>query len=465
MKIVRLLSLELLMILAGSFPPLTMAQSKTPTLLFQRKKAPAVAKPTAAVPTKWPIETLTVEGNHNYSPEQILAVAGLRTGQLAGKEEFEAARDRLVATGAFETVGYRFAPAPNSSGYAASFQVVEATPVYPVQFEFLNVPAAELSAWLKSKDPLFGPKIPGTTAVLEKDARWIEAFLTTKNQAEKVVAKIVATAPDQFAIVFRPATALPAVVEVKFEGNKVIPTTVLQNAISSIAFGVPYTEPGFRQLLDTSIRPLYEARGRVNVTFPKITTEPAGNVKGIVVNISIDEGTSYEIGDVKIAGDRAAESPALLKLANLKSGDLANMDEVSKAVERIKSRLRKDGYIRAAITVERKLNDSKKTVDLALRIDEGPQFSFGALTIEGLDLNGEAAIRKLWALKEARPFNGDYPDLFLDRIREEGLFDNRGDTKAVVNANEQTHVVNVTLQFRPPSKGSGEASRELRRRP
>lgn len=394
-----------------------------------------------------------------------MTVAGLRTGQLAGKEEFEAARDRLIATGAFETVGYRFAAAPNSSGYAASFQVVEAMPVYPVQFEFPNVPAADVSAWLKSKDPLYGPKIPGTTAVLERDARLVEAFLGTKNKAEKVVAKIVATAPDQFAIVFRPATALPAVAEVKFEGNKVIPTTVLQNAISSIAFGVPYTEPGFRQLLDTSIRPLYEARGRLNVAFPKIATEPIGNVKGILVHVSIDEGSSYELGEVKIGGDRAGDSAALLKLANLKSGDLANMDEVTKAVERITSRLRKEGYIRSVVTVERKLNDSKKTADLALRVDQGAQFSFGALTIEGLDLNGEAAVRKLWALKEGKPFNGDYPNLFLDRIREDGLFDNLGATKAIVDANEQTHIVNVTLRFGSASKESGEASRELQRRP
>ena len=60
-------------------------------------------------PLRWPIQSLAVEGNKTYSKEQILAVAGLKAGQPAGKEQFDAARDRLVANGAFETVGYRFA--------------------------------------------------------------------------------------------------------------------------------------------------------------------------------------------------------------------------------------------------------------------------------------------------------------------------------------------------------------------
>src|SRR6266540_1731922 len=61
-------------------------------------------------PKRWPIERLTVEGLKNYSPQQTLAAAGLKTGQLAGQQDFEAARDRLLATGVFETVGYKFAP-------------------------------------------------------------------------------------------------------------------------------------------------------------------------------------------------------------------------------------------------------------------------------------------------------------------------------------------------------------------
>src|SRR5262245_56685580 len=109
---------------------------------------------------KWPIESLKVEGNQTYTTTQILEVTGLKLGQLAGKEEFEAAQQRLEETGVFETVGYKFGPSATSNGYAATFQVLEVEPVYPVRFADLGVPDAEVTKYLKSRNPLFGDKLP-----------------------------------------------------------------------------------------------------------------------------------------------------------------------------------------------------------------------------------------------------------------------------------------------------------------
>jgi outer membrane protein assembly factor BamA len=91
-------------------------------------------------------------------------------------------------------------------------------------------------------------------------------------------------------------------------------------------------------------------------------------------------------------------------------------------------------------------------VNLVLRIDEGPQFLFGTLHIEGLDLNGEAAIRKMWTHKPDTPYNPEYPDYFLQQVREAGLFDNLGDTRAETKIDDKTHIVDVTLYFKyaPP---------------
>ena len=86
--------------------------------------------------------------------------------------------------------------------------------------------------------------------------------------------------------------------------------------------------------------------------------------------------------------------------------------------------------------------------NVIIRITEGPQFNFGHLTIEGLDLNAEAAMKKLWGLKEGKPFDTDYPDFFLGRVREDGYFENLHNTKAVVKVDEPTRVVDVTLQFK-----------------
>src|ERR1043165_1057788 len=107
-------------------PPAQKAAQKNPP-----RKAPAAVAPAG----RWPIESIVVEGIRIYTREQVLAVTGLKIGQVAGRPEFEAARDRLVATGAFETVGYKFESAPKHEGYVATFQVTEVQQLYPVSFE------------------------------------------------------------------------------------------------------------------------------------------------------------------------------------------------------------------------------------------------------------------------------------------------------------------------------------------
>ena len=439
-----------------------------PGAAVPQKKAAKKPSPPKAAPARdrWPIESLTVEGNKHYSSDQILAAAGLRVGQMAGEAEFEAARNRLIATGLFETVGYRFAPAAGGKGFAGSFQDTEVEPFYPVRFDRLDTPAADLARWLKSRDPLFGERIPPTAAVLERHARAIEEFLAAKGRKEKVIGKLVADAPNQFSIVFRPQAPEPAVAEVRFEGNSVIPTTQLTGHFAGIAYGTLYREPAFRQLLDAGVRPLYEARGRIQVAFPKLRVEKAENVDGVVVTVTVEEGPSFDLGEVTLAGESPVPPEALLEAGNFRLKELANFDEINAGTERMKKRLRREGYMHADLQVERKINAEKNLVDLVVRPDPGAQYLFGRLKVEGLDLHGEAAIKKLWTMKEGKPYNGDYPDYFLQRVRDGGLFDDLGTTKAISEVNEEAHTVDVTLRFgpAPTEPGAGPPATKGRRK-
>jgi outer membrane protein assembly factor BamA len=414
-----------------------------------RAKKPA-GQPTQ--PGKWPVQSLKVEGNHNYTQAQILAEAGLKVGQLAGKAEFDAARDKLVATGAFETVGYKFAPSGDKNGYAASFQVVEANPAYPIRFENLGIPDKDLTAYLRGKDPMFAPRLAATKQVMERYKGWVQEYLTAHNSKEQVIVKVTPTGPGEFAILFRPARSEPAVAEVSFEGNQVIPSSALQNAIAEVAVGAPYKEDSFRQYLDSAVRPLYDARGRIRVAFTKVTVEKAADVQGLAVKVVVDEGASYNLGNVRIEGAPHFDPDKLLKAAKFKSGDLADFGDIGDGVDRIKKLLMHQGYMRNDVQIVRKIDDSKKVVNLVLRIDEGDQFLFGALRIEGLDLNGESAVRKMWTHKEGSPYNPDYPDYFLKHVHEEGMFDNLGETRAETKIDDKTHAVDVTLYFKygPP---------------
>ena len=408
---------------------------------------------TPPAPDRWAIQTLTVEGNHVFPTAAILVVAGLKLGQMAGQTEFDAARDRLTATGAFETVGYKFLPAPGGKGFQASFQVAETTSLYPVKFEELGVPDADIAAMLKAHDPLFSmDNLPAGQATLERDAGWVEELLAArgvreKGAAVKVFASVADVGQGKLAALFRSARSLPAVARISFEGNQIVAGNVLRTAIAQAGIGTSYSERHFREILDASIRPVYEARGRMRISFPKIRIEEDEDVKGIHVTVTVDEGEVYTLSDVSIAKPSPLPEAELLHAADIKTGDIANFDLIAAGLERVKNAVHHAGYLDVKVSMDRQFDDAKKTAAVTFHIDPGPRYTMGKLSLKGLDLDGEAAMKRIWSLKPGDPFNPEYPDHFLQTVREEGMFDHLGKTKADVKTDPKANTVDVTLTF------------------
>jgi outer membrane protein insertion porin family len=340
--------------------------------------------------------------------------------------------------------------------------VIEVDPLYPVRFEGIDRPAAEIEAYLRRKDPFFGSKIPATEAVLRRHAAAIKELLGGNPE---IAGRVTADGANQLAVVFGPASGPPRVAEVRFEGNSVIPTQALLNNFAGVAYGTVYSETAFRRLLDAGIRPLYEKRGRIKVAFPSIKVEKAREVDGLVVTVAVDEGASYDLGEVRILGETPVPAKELLRAGGFKAGDLADFERIDAGMEQVRKRLRREGFIKAALKVERRLNDEKKTVDLEVTPELGDRYTFSRLAIRGLDIHGEAAVRKIWAIKEGAPFNGEYPDYFLSQIRQQGLFDALGETRSEIAIDEANKTAAVTLVFRPASTAPGAGSRATSGRP
>ena len=413
----------------------------------QKKRVAPPPKPPAA--QAFPIETLRVEGNRRIPAEKIVAASGLQIGRPAAKSDFDAARARLVATGAFESVGYEFKPSAAGTGYDVVLQVVEVDQVYPYRFEDLPASDDALRTALRKQESVLGDQIPPTAEVIDRYTKAIEQFL---GNGVKVTGKVSTDVPGQPAIVFRPPVQRANIAEVRFTGNEVLPSALLTNTLSGVAVGVPYSEAMVRTLLDSSIRPLYEARGRIRVAFPKVVTEKAKNADGVVVIVTVNEGPSYNLGTVRLAGVAPAESEALQKVASWKKDNIANFEEINAGLGRILRRFRGNGYLRIKARVDRDIHDQEHTVDLLVTIDPGPQYTFNKLEIVGLDLTSEPAIRKAWAIKQGKPFNPEYPDSFLNDIREEGVFDNLGRTRSETRIDDAAKTVDVTLYFSGESR-------------
>jgi outer membrane protein insertion porin family len=384
----------------------------------------------------------------------ITAASGLKLGATGNVAVFDAARDRLIASGYFDMVAYRYKPATNGGGYDVTFEVQEIDTLYPIRIDGLPATLDEISKFLKSKDPLFTGQMPGTQQVIRRTAAEIEQYLETRGHNDQVAGKVIAPSPEHFEVDFTPIRGLPAVSAVSFEGSKLIPAVDLHNKISEVAFGQPFTENGFRALLDSQIIPLYEAKGYMRVTFPKIATVPSTEVTGVDVTVTVDEGVEYKLTRVAVAGKSASESARIMKTAKLPEMTIANFEQVIDAAKRVQDSMRHQGFLDARVTTDKKMDDVKKTVEFFLVVDAGPEYTFGKLTVNGLGLDGEAAIRKMWIVKPGDPFPEGYGDYFLSKVKEEGLFDNLGEIKAKPDINADIHVVDMTLDFKgaPPKE-------------
>ncbi len=428
-----------------------LGQKKGPVMSPTATSPAASAQPATPV---FALESLRIEGNTRIPEEKIVAVSGLKIGSPATKEDFDAARARLLATGAFESVGYEFKPSAAHTGYDGRFEVVEVDQLFPYRFEDLPVSDDALRAALRKQEPLLEDKIPATAPVIDRYIKAIEAF----TGGRQITGKPNYDIPGQLTIVFRPRDTRSNIAEVRFTGNDVLPSALLVKTLSEVAIGVPYGEVTMRLLLDSSIRPLYDARGRIRAEFPQVTAEKSikPDVDGVVVTIAVIEGASYNLGSVRFAGVAAADTRELQGAANYQADDIVNFDEIKAGLERIYHRYKNLGYLRVNGHVDRDVHDKEHTVDLVVTIDPGPQFAMGKLDIMGLDITTEPAIRRSWGLEAGAPFQPEYPDNFLKDVRDQGIFDNLGKTRAETQIDEKANTVVVTLYF---SGGAPETSK------
>jgi len=403
---------------------------------------------TAAAQTDrpYPLERIQVEGNQHYTAAQIIAASGLMVGQAVSKTDFDTARERLVAAGVFENVGCSFAPAKDGKGYDGVIEVSEVQAFLPIRFEDLPVAGDQLTAFLKQKDPFFGSRTASTKQILERYTAWINEYLASRDYSDKVIARVVSENPPDLEILVRPIAPRPSVAQVKFSNTGDIPAQQLVRAFYSIAVGSIYTERQFRILLDSNIRPLYEARGCLAVKFPKIVTTPATDVKGLVVTVEVDQGPAYKIGKIDYTG-ASIPRPQLVKLTKVTEGNPVNMEVVKASQAGIERALRRLGYLQIRSEIKRTMQEATKTVDFTFEIESGPQYTMGELSIVGLDIETEPPIRKMWGLLEGKPFNIDYPQRFLDRIKEDGVFENLKNTRFENKVNDAKLKVDVTLYF------------------
>ena len=392
-----------------------------------------------------PIVELRVEGNARLSSDSVIAASGLKIGAAVTRQDLDAAAQKLFGTGFFRSVNYRYQPKPGDrgTGYVVTLQVTEEKAERPVMLDIPGRDDAELWAALRRADSFIDVVMPDNEQSAAYYQRVLETALnqsgsptpiTMKTEAELGTGKMVA--------IFRPAN-LPSVKDIRFEGNQQIRGPALDAAVDNLVVGNEYSERELRRILDLNIKPLYEEKGLLTVTFPTVKVSGTGAVSVIV---TVDEGRVWTLGKVEIAGDRLPLEE-MRNAAKFPEGKPANWKLVKTEIAAMENVLKRDGYLAVSSNPERIYRKDDGVVDVTLRVNKGKQFHFGSLQLSGLDAAGERQARTMWKMREGEPLDAPSIDDFLRAVFK-GPAQGMHSVQQQMNLRSGTDVIDVVIGFK-----------------
>ncbi|HEV2388433.1 MAG TPA: POTRA domain-containing protein [Candidatus Acidoferrales bacterium] len=396
---------------------------------------------------------VTATGSRKFTSDQILSVAGLRVGQAVTREEFQAAADRLAATGLFSGVHYRFSS--QGANITLEFQVADAAAV-PVGFD--NFPwftddqlASELSRALG----LYDGTAPAQGGYVDRIGARLEILLAAQGVPGKVEHRLIQRPDgDGMEQQFRVVGPDLKVVSVAFSDPIAAQDAGIQQRLADL-LGKPYSRYALTVFLVEQVRPPFLTQGFLRVRFgaPRVRFVSASgkpDASQVQIEVPVTRGSRYAWAGATWVGNTVFTAAALDRLADLRAGQVADGMAIQAAWGHVRQEYGSQGYLDAAVDPQPSFDDAKGTVSYQVKIDEGAQYKMGKLVISGLSVEAEARIRENWLIHPGQTFDLDYFHAFLDEQVKKALADlpvHYDHVGRYLQHNAEDHTVDVMLDF------------------
>jgi outer membrane protein insertion porin family len=145
--------------------------------------------------------------------------------------------------------------------------------------------------------------------------------------------------------------------------------------------------------------------------------------KMMLIEIPVDTGPQYRVGNVRIEGNNVIKSNFLKRMVTLNKGDIYNIKKREKIRENLRDIYGSLGYIFCQVVPTENLDPVKKVADLTLKIHEGDVAYVGNLDFTGNTFTKDYVLRREWLLKEGSRLNMNALKACITRIRQLGLVD------------------------------------------
>jgi hypothetical protein len=172
------------------------------------------------------------------------------------------------------------------------------------------------------------------------------------------------------------------------------------------------------------------------------------------VTVKVDPGVQYRLAEIRFVRETVFTPQQLRDAFSQQRGDLFNATKFGAGLERLRELYANRGYINVVATPEVITDESRRTIDLVLEVDEGQPFDFGKLYLEGIEPRPGAgkALLDSWKSLQGNRYNAAE----LQRWLLANHFNSKLSmpTSNLIKTTEEveSRVVNITLTQWPNQK-------------
>jgi outer membrane protein assembly factor BamA len=362
---------------------------------------------TTDVPTA-PLREVHAEGEKLLSEAQVIAMTGLQPGSQIGRNDLQAAADKLVQSGLFAKVSFNFQT--KVFGVLVTYHVEE-SPRIPLYFD--NFPwftDSALGDAIRAKFPFFDGTLPEAGAAVDQAGEAVQELLASRGLQVPLEHMVIANPNGEGSVQeFRIEGASFQIAKLEFSDPALLTSKAVQQHLSEIV-GKPYSRMTIDLFLTEAIKPIYLQQGFLHVKLgpPEVRLAGDPNQKlpsQIPVYVPVAPGEVFRWKEVHWTGNTLVSEFTLNGLLGGKRGDIADGLQIEAGWDRIREEYAHRGYLDAKIDPAPAYDDPSHTVSYSVSVQEGPQYRFGKMVLTGISPAAERKLHAAWPIAAGEIFD------------------------------------------------------------
>jgi outer membrane protein insertion porin family len=173
------------------------------------------------------------------------------------------------------------------------------------------------------------------------------------------------------------------------------------------------------------VRDVYRAAGYKNARLgePRLSVIGQGGRRRLGIEVPIEEGERFKLGEISIEGNEKFTDQALLRQFERPRGGWLRAKVVDDGLEKVRELYRNYGHIFSEVDSELREREGEDNVaDLMIRITEGDQYTVGRLEFEGNTRTRDKVLRREFRVQEGTLLNMGAVKSSLFKINQLGYF-------------------------------------------